>query len=585
LPFTHKTSMRQISKTIFISLTMFLLASSLCLSQELSQPVHRVIEELDVKVPMRDGIRLSTNIYRPDNPGSFPVLLMRSPYGNGGEGDEEGHFYARRGYVVVIQDTRGRYKSEGIFDAMQPEALDGYDTQKWIGEQSWCNGKIGTIGGSYLGFTQWMPAPLGSPDLITMFPTKTFSDFYREAYLGGAFRILRWSPWSYEMSRPDNVDRSFVQNISDSAYRAIPFIEQDILLGWKIPFLRDWLAHPQNDLYWERSRVGDNYRDIRASVYHMGGWFDSFQQGTLDNFMRMTAPDIDPEIRAKQKLLMGPWIHGSESRLTGDLDFGEDADFDTRELELRWYDSQLKGSDNGIMQEPPVRIFVMGENVWRYENEWPLARTAYREYYFHSSGNANTLGGDGTIDTDVPKNENPDTFVYDPENPVITPGRDEPIDQREVESRMDVLVYSTGLLKESLEVTGPVKVVLYASSSATNTDFTAKLVDVYPDGRAIRLCEGIIRASFRNPEDPPSAIQPNKVYKYNISLWSTSNLFKEGHQIRVEISSSNFPRFDRNLNTGLFPAMDTTFEKATQKIYHSKEYPSCIVLPVIESVN
>jgi putative CocE/NonD family hydrolase len=331
--------------------------------------------------------------------------------------------------------------------------------------------------------------------------------------------------------------------------------------------------------------VGDNYRDIRASVYHMGGWFDSFQQGTLDNFMRMTAPDIDPEIRAKQKLLMGPWIHGSESRLTGDLDFGEDADFDTRELELRWYDSQLKGSDNGIMQEPPVRIFVMGENVWRYENEWPLARTAYREYYFHSSGNANTLGGDGTIDTDVPKNENPDTFVYDPENPVITPGRDEPIDQREVESRMDVLVYSTGLLKESLEVTGPVKVVLYASSSATNTDFTAKLVDVYPDGRAIRLCEGIIRASFRNPEDPPSAIQPNKVYKYNISLWSTSNLFKEGHQIRVEISSSNFPRFDRNLNTGLFPAMDTTFEKATQKIYHSKEYPSCIVLPVIESVN
>jgi len=303
--------------------------------------------------------------------------------------------------------------------------------------------------------------------------------------------------------------------------------------------------------------------------------------------MRMTAEDIDLEIRAKQKLLMGPWVHGSESRMTGDLDFGEDADFDTRELKLRWYDSQLKGRDNGIMQEPPVRIFVMGENVWRYENEWPLARTAYREYYFHSSGNANTLGGDGTIDTDVPKKETPDTFVYDPENPVITPGRDEPIDQREVEARKDVLVYSTGLLKENLEVTGPVKVVLYASSSAINTDFTAKLVDVYPDGRAIRLCEGIIRASFRNPEAPPSAIQPNKVYKYNISLWSTSNLFKEGHQIRVEISSSNFPRFNRNLNTGIFPAIDTTSEKATQTIYHSKEYPSCIVLPVIyiEPVN
>ena len=571
-----------IRKSITIVLVLFCLASSLCLSQELSQPNYRVIEELNVKVTMRDGVRLSTGIYRPAVPDKFPVLLMRTPYGNGGEGDKEGHFYAQHGYVVVIQDTRGRYDSEGIFDAMQPEALDGYDTQQWIGEQSWCNGKIGTFGGSYLGFTQWMPAPLGSPYLKTMFPTKTFSDFYKEAYLGGAFRILRWSPWSYNMSRPDNVDMSFVQSITDSAYRMIPFMEQDKLLGWKIPFLRDWLAHPQNDLYWERSSVGDNYTDIRTSVYNLGGWFDSFQQGTLDNFMRMTAPDIDPETRAKQKLLMGPWIHGSESRLTGDLDFGEEADFDARELKLRWFDSQLKGITNGIMQEPPVRIFVMGENAWRYENEWPLARTSYREYYFHSSGNANTFGGDGTIDTDIPKNENPDTFVYDPENPVITPGRDEPIDQREVEARKDVLVYATGPLKESLEVTGPVEVVLYASSSAINTDFTAKLVDVYPDGRAIRLCEGIIRASFRNPEAPPSAIQPDKVYKYNISLWSTSNLFKEGHQIRVEISSSNFPRFDRNLNTGIFPAIDTTFEKATQTIYHSREYPSCIILPVIE---
>lgn len=571
-----------IGRPLTIVLGVFLIISSPCLAQEGSQPVYQVIQELDVKVSMRDGIRLSTNIYRPDAPGKFPVLLMRSPYGNGGPDDKEGHYYARRGYVVVIQDTRGRYGSEGIFDAMQSEAPDGYDTQQWAGEQSWCNGKIGTIGGSYLGFTQWMPAPLGSPYLKTMFPTKTFSDFYKEAYVGGAFRILRWSPWSYEMTRPWNVESSLVQDVSDSAYRVIPFIEQDKILGWKIPFLRDWLSHPQNDLYWKRSRVGDNYAEIRTSVYHLGGWFDSFQQGTLNNFMRMTRADIDPETRAKQKLLMGPWIHATESRLTGDLDFGEDADFDTRELKLRWYDNQLKGIENGIMQEPPVRIFVMGENAWRYENEWPLARAVYKEYYLHSSGVANSLAGDGSIDIVVPENEHPDTFVYDPEDPVITPGRDEPVDQREVEARQDVLVYSTGILKKSIEVTGPVNVVLYASSSAINKDFTAKLVDVYPDGKAIRLCEGIIRASFRNPDATPSAIQPNKVYKYNISLWSTSNLFKKGHQIRVEISSSNFPRFDRNLNTGIFPAIDSTFEKATQTIYHSMEYPSCIVLPVIE---
>ena len=278
---------------------------------------------------------------------------------------------------------------------------------------------------------------------------------------------------------------------------------------------------------------------------------------------------------------MGPWVHASESRKAGDLDFGEDAAINTQELKLRWFDSQLKGIENGIMEELPVRIFVMGENAWRVENEWPLARTDYRKYYFHSGGDANTLGGDGTINTDAPENEPPDTFVYDPEDPVITPGRDQPIDQREVEARKDVLVYSTGLLKESIEVTGPVEVVLYASSSAINTDFTAKLVDVYPDGRSIRLCEGIIRASFRNPEALPSAIQPNEVYKYNISLWSTSNLFLEGHQIRVEISSSNFPRFDRNLNTGIFPALDSTFTKAAQTIYHNKENPSCIILPVI----
>lgn len=565
---------------IAIKLTLFYFISFSCFAQELSQPVHQVIEELDVKVSMRDGIMLSTDVYRSDAPDKFPVLLMRTPYGKDGV-RKTAHFYTERGYAVVIQDTRGRNNSEGIFNAFQDEIHDGYDIQQWIGEQSWCNGKIGTFGGSYVGFTQWMPAPHGSHYLKTMFPTKTFSDFYNEAYQGGAFRILRFSPWSYSMTRPYNVDEAFVQSIIDSVYRVIPFMEQDKLLGWKIPFLRDWLAHPQKDLYWERSYVGDNYTEIKTSIYNLGGWFDSFQQGTLDNFMRMTAPDIDPEIRAKQKLIMGPWVHASESRMVGDMDFGENAVLHTEELKLRWFDSQLKGRDNGIMQEPPVRIFVMGENVWRYENEWPLARTDYMKFYFHSNGNANTLAGDGTIDTSVPKNESADTFVYDPINPVITPGRDEPIDQRKVEGRKDVLVYSTEILKRNLEVTGPVEVVLYASSSATNTDFTAKLVDVYPDGRAIRLCEGIIRASFRNPEAPPSAIQPNKIYKYNISLWSTSNLFKEGHQIRIEISSSNFPRFDRNLNTGIFPAMDTAYVKAEQTIYHNKEYKSCIILPVI----
>jgi hypothetical protein len=265
----------------------------------------------------------------------------------------------------------------------------------------------------------------------------------------------------------------------------------------------------------------------------------------------------------------------------GELDFGESAELNETELMFRWFDNQLKGVDNGVIEEPPVKIFVMGENKWRFENEWPLARTNYQKYYFHSKGKANTLTGNGFIDLKLPKEITVDRFIYDPHDPVRTIGSMGPYDQKQVELREDILVYSTDPLKDDLEVTGPVNVVLYASSSAKNTDFTAKLVDVYPDGRAMRICEGIIRADHRNPSFPPSNIEPGKIYKYTIDLWATSNLFKKGHQMRVEISSSNFPRFDRNLNTGNYFATDTTILKAEQIIYHNSENPSCIVLPVI----
>jgi putative CocE/NonD family hydrolase len=570
-------------KTITIVLLLFYFASFLCLSQELSQPVYQVIEELDVKVSMRDGVRLSTNIYRPDTLGNFPVLLMRTPYGNGGEDNKEGHFYAQRGYVVVVQDTRGRYESEGLFDAFRYEASDGYDTQQWVGKQPWCNEKIGTFGGSYVGFTQWMPAPLQSPYLITMVPAVTFSDVHDVVYQGGAFRLALFSPWSFEMTHTYNIDQDFIGSRTDSILQTLPLMEQDRYLGWKIPFLRDWLAHPEHDRYWDRTSVGDDgYKKIRTSVYNIGGWFDIVLDGTLQNFIRMTDTTIAPEVRTKQKLLIGPWIHGWGKSKVGELDFGEAATIDSRELHLRWFDSELKGKNTGIMEEPPVKIFVMGENIWRFENEWPLARTKYQKYYFYSKGKANTLSGDGFLNVKLPKDDPTDTFTYDPENPVPTPGSMGPYDQKDLEKREDVLVYSTKTLKKDIEVTGPVKVILYAASSAVNTDFTAKLVDVFPDGKAIRLCEGIIRANFRDPDTTTSNIQPGKVYKYHIDLWATSNVFKKGHKVRVEISSSSFPRFDRNLNTGNFFATDTTYVKATQTIYHSRDYPSCIVLPVIE---
>ena len=568
-------------KSLVSNLVLLYVISFLCQAQNLSGTDYKIIEELGVKVPMRDGVSLSTNIYRPDAPGKFPVLLMRSPYGNGGAGNSEAGFAVSRGYAVVLQDTRGRYESEGLFDAMQPEAKDGYDTQQWVGQQPWCNGKIGTFGGSYVGFTQWMPAPLASPYLITMFPEVTFSDLHDVVYQNGAFFLDLFGPWSYEMTSPYNVNMDSLMKQPDKILMHLPLIDQDKILGWKIPFLRDWLSHPEHDRYWDRTSIGDGYGKIKASVFAIGGWYDILLNGTIDNYLKMTGSDILPEIRQKQKLMIGPWVHSMASQKVGELDFGEAANPDDSELMLRWFDSQLKDISNGIMDEPQVKIFVMGENKWRYENEWPLARTIYRNYYFHSTGNANSISGDGILDTSPPSTENGDKYIYDPADPVRTIGGMGPYDQRQVEKRNDVLVYTTPPLKEDTEVTGPVSAIVFAASSAQNTDFTAKLVDVYPDGRAIRICEGIIRADHRDPTKKPSNIEPGKIYEYVIDLWATSNVFKKDHQIRVEISSSNFPRFDRNLNSGNYFATDTTIIKAEQTIYHSTQYPSHIILPVI----
>jgi len=562
---------------IFLSL-LFPLPSYSQINQG-SVPTYQVIEELGVKVSMRDGVRLSTNIYRPDAAGKFPVLLMRTPYGKGGAGNTEAVYFAARGYVVVVQDTRGRYESEGVFDAMQPEALDGYDTQQWVGVQPWCNGKIGTFGGSYVGFTQWMPAPLHCPYLVTMFPVVTFSDLHDVVYQDGAFRLDLFGLWSFEMTLPYTVKLD--SKNQDEIMMSLPLIDQDKMLGWKIPFLRDWLSHPEHDRYWDRTSVGEDYTKITASVYAIGGWYDILLKGTIENYLKMTGPGIAPEIRIKQKLQIGPWVHDEGKRKVGELDFGATAELNETELMLRWFDNQLKGMKNGILEEPPVKIFVMGENKWRYENEWPLARTHYQNYYFHSQGDANSKAGDGFLDIKLPEAETTDQYNYNPGDPVRTVGGMGPYDQQLVENREDVLVYSSPALTEDIEVTGPVYALVYASSSARNTDFTAKLVDVYPDGRAMRICEGIMRADHRNPNGPASHIEPDKVYQYMIDLWATSNVFKKGHKIRVEISSSNFPRFDRNLNTGNYFATDTTQVIARQTVYHSNEYPSCIILPVI----
>jgi len=518
---------------LFLSLSLFL---PLSYAEELSQPVYSVIEELDVRVTMRDGVRLSTNIYRPDTEGTFPALLLRTPYGNGGKEHRSGHYFAERGYIFVTQDCRGRFESEGLFNPMQDEAPDGYDTQEWVGAQPWCNGTIGTSGGSYVGFTQWISAPLNSKYLVTMFPTVTVADFYHMAYYGGAFRLRMWDSWAYWMTAPYDFDSEALNARLSEIEMTLPLIGQDKEVGWRVSFLHDWLSHPEPDTYWDRITIRDGYKNIKASSYSVGGWFDICQKGTLDNFIAMTAETIDPDVRAQQKLLLGPWTHAlTRDGKVGDLDFGKDAVVKLNELQLRWFDFHLKGADTGIENKPPVKIFVMGGNTWRAENEWPLARTDYRKFYFDSVHNAKTVEGDGYLGTEKPSKSKEDTFIYDPENPVpsspdenpFLPMANGPKDHRVIEQRDDVLVYSTPPLEKDIEVTGPVEVILYAASSAFNTDFTAKLCDVWPDGRSMRLCDGIIRASYRNGPNNTSNIETGKVYEYHIDLWSTSNVFKK----------------------------------------------------------
>ncbi|MHB9030208.1 MAG: CocE/NonD family hydrolase [Candidatus Latescibacterota bacterium] len=561
---------------------------------ELAQQKYSVMEELDVRVPMRDGIRLSTNIYRPKEPGKYPVLLSRSPYGNGGAGNKSAHLFVERGYVYIAQDVRGRFESEGIFYPLFNETADGLDTHAWIAKQPWSNGKIGTFGGSYVGMTQWLPAIGGSPHLVSMFPSVPFIENYTVALQNGAFRMRMFTIWYSQMTAPyDFKNDDFMKRDLDAINRSLPLLEQDVKIGWRLPLWRDMANHPENDSYWEPLRMDGKYANVRAAVYTVIGWYDLFTAQNLKSFVEMTKPSMPFAVRSKQKMIIGPWAHGTlGGAKLGDLDFGKDAAFNTGALMLRWFDATLKGIDNGILKEPPVKIFVMGENVWRDENEWPLKRTVYTKYYFHSDGHANSKNGNGSLSVDLPKDEPPDRFVYDPENPVPSSPDGSvfddfklfPIDHSRLEDRPDILVFSTPPLERDVEVTGPLEVVLHASSSAVNTDFTGKLLDVYPDGKAIYIRDGIIRASFRNGPKKTSNIEPGKVYEYRIDLWATSNVFRKGHRIRVDISSSNFPRFDRNLNTGGNPATETKWVKAEQTIYHSKQYPSCIILPIIPTV-
>ena len=375
----------------------------------------------------------------------------------------------------------------------------------------------------------------------------------------------------------------------DQVYRRLPLLGALDDIGDR-PFYRDIVRHANFDEFWSSYSMKGKYAQVETPAYFITGWYDNLVHEGFKCFTGWKTQARTPECRRLSRMLVGPWDHQGIDTADpiGDIDFGPQAAVDIPAEHLRWYDQRQRGIDTGIDDEPPVRLFVMGENVWRFEYEWPLARTQYTRYYLHSGGRANAAIGDGALSRVAPTDEPPDTYAYDPKDPVPTVGGQSmfkentgPCDRRALERRDDVLVYSTPVLEEAVEVTGPIRLTLYAASDGLDTDFTAALIDVHPRGAAIIICDGIVRARFRDSYTDPTLIEPSRVYEYQITLWETSNLFKAGHRIRLEVSSSNFPRFDRNLNTGADGANDTDMRIARQTIFHNGQYPSHLTLPLI----
>ena len=538
----------------------------------------------NVMIPMRDGTQLAANIFLPKQGGPFPVVLQRTPYGKPDAKSGEARPYCAAGYGLVVQDCRGRGNSQGQWDPFRFDGNDGFDTQEWVGHQTWCNGHIGTSGGSYVGWTQWSAAPHASRYLTCMVPVVPFSDAYHEiAYLGGAFQLSLCFGWGAGVGGLNIPPPKLSE-----AFSYLPLNTWDEQGDKRVFFLRDWVAHPTYDDYWRARSIKGRFDQVTVPALNIGGWYDIFSKPTFEHVAQVRHSATNLLVRRNQFAVVGPWGHGVGGQKLGDLDFGPSAKLDIGKLQFDWFEYWLKGRDTGVQDWPAVRVFIMGENVWRNESEWPLARTQYTPWYLHSAGKARTRGGGGSLSASLPEAEPPDQFTYDPAQPVPTKGGNNlvgtpigPFDQSSVEDRPDVLVYTSAPLEKAVEVTGPVKVILHAASSARDTDFTAKLVDVHPNGKAYNLCDGILRARYRESSTNLTLLEPGKTYRFEIDLWVTGNLFHTGHRVRLEISSSNFPRFDRNPNTGHAFGTDAELAKAEQTILHDRPHPSHIVLPII----
>lgn len=542
-----------------------------------------LIVENDVPARMRDGVHLRANIFRPKKVDKLPTLVIRVPYGKDGSYiymPAVGKHFAQRGYAVVTQDVRGKWASDGVFDPMVNEINDGYDTIEWVINQPWSNGTVGIFGESYYSYTSMAAAVSKHPAIKCLSLSTMDADPYRSTYRNGAFQMQAMGQWAIYMEHQteQNSLRMDRWHLPLSTYSDAP--------GIPSAFFKKIIQNPFRGLMSDSINLAPQLAEVDLPVLHFAGWYDNFLNGSILNWqsLRKTFPD-------RNSIIIGPWDHEYSPRDTGRIGripIGKAASNTYYNEIEKFFDACLKKDKPELYQPSPVRIFVMGDNVWRDEQEWPLARTKYQEYYFTSQGNANTAKGNGRLVADVPATEAKDEFIYDPTNPVqITMEENQwevaklMTDRNLVQAREDVLVFTSEQLENDTEVTGPIKVTLYASSSAKDTDFTATLVDVYPDGHTQLIQDGIIRARYRQSNTEQNLLEPGKIYEFVIDLWATSNVFKKGHRFQVEISSSNFDKFNRNLNTSEAFGMSSKIVSANQTIYHGGSYPSRITLPII----
>ncbi|MEW6070986.1 MAG: CocE/NonD family hydrolase [Planctomycetota bacterium] len=549
----------------------------------------------EVAVPMRDGTRLATDVYRPAAEGRFPTILVRTPYKK--EMSElQGKYFARRGYAYAVQDCRGRFASEGTWEPFFPEPADGHDAIEWVAAQPWSTGKVGMIGGSYLGWVQWWAARERPPHLVTIIPNVAPPDpWFNIPYEYGCFFLTGAIWWADVLEQEATADLTggAMKRVSEKDYhellKHLPVIELDEkVLGKKNHYWREWIAHPTNDEWWDRASFLSHLAEADLPVFHQSGWFDGDGIGTKLNYLAMASHG-----HAHQKLVVGPWGHtDTSSRSYLETDFGPDAVPDLQREYLRWFDRWLKGVDNGIDREPLVRLFVMGANRWATGDSYPLPGTQTQRWYLRGAGKANTAKGDGVLSATGPgPDEPPDRYDYDPGDPTpaprMPPGEVEDADElsayyaRIDDERADILVYQTPPLERPLAIAGPITAVLHAASSAKDTDWFVRLSEIGAEGKVFFLVEGKIRARYRRSGTRPELLAPGAIEEYRIDCWHAGIEVPAGNRLRVEIASAAFPLFSRNLNTGGHDEMETEFVTAHQTVYHDAAHPSHLVLPVL----